>query len=124
MGIFKSELSTGQIIHKQYDVRSSSFLEFLASFLNEEEAIKIKRFFIKKNQIKVILLDSIFVPKECRGDRSGSLILQDFLSSVNYPIILIADSENKNINLEKWYKSYGFVKVLDTSLGPFMIFND
>ena len=124
MGIFKSELSAGQIIHKKYNVRSSSFLEFLASFLNEEEAIKIKKFFIKKNKIKVVLLDSIFVPKEFRGDRSGSLILQDFLSSTNDPIMLIADRENKSINLEEWYKSYGFIKVLDTSIGPFMIFSD
>lgn len=124
MGIFKSELSQGQIIHKKYDIRSEYFLDFLNSFLNEEESMKVKRFFIKKNQFKIVLLDSIFVPPDSRGDKSGSLILQDFLSITNYPIILIADRENRTINLEKWYSSYGFKKVLNTSLGPFMIFMD
>ena len=75
---------------------------------------------------RVAVLKSMSVEEDIRGEGLGSQLLDDWIEEASESgaeaVFLIADkSEDNKFDLQKWYESRGFKKVVNTSSGPFMV---
>lgn len=109
---------------------TSGSAEQVQNWLQNRHGIYDQNILTRLRSISILaFLNNINVEEDMRGQGVGNELLDEFLSRATFhhaaAIILIADtaeSQTEGFDLIKWYEGRGFEIILDTDIGPLMIY--
>jgi GNAT superfamily N-acetyltransferase len=83
-----------------------------------------------KKSFEIGLIRNLFVEEEHRGKGIGNVLFQEVIDQMEEEtstdiIFLISDKyEDNSFDLERWYESFGFTSIENTSSGPLMVYGN
>lgn len=104
--------------------------EQVQNWLQNRHGIYDQNILARLQSIPILaFLNNINVEEDKRGQGVGNELLDVFLSRATFlhaaAIVLIADtaeSQAEGFDLIKWYEGRGFETILDTDIGPLMVY--
>lgn len=116
----------GGVLAFVLDHKEDYYKDFIRNnMINEREAALVIKF-LEINKQDLLVVRNVHVERSKRGKGMGTFYLKGAMHSAKVPLTLLisdkTEKQKKGFNLDVFYESNGFEKVVNTAIGGLMVY--